>query len=63
MGPGFPNYPADNIRAAKCNAQQTEMTRVFYTSKVGFKGKDQARLEVFFPNGRSIKTNVLITVK
>jgi len=59
---GFTNYAADNIRA-KCNAQEVELTRVWYKSNADFKGRDQAQLEVFFSTGTSIKTTVQITVK
>jgi hypothetical protein len=41
---GFTNYAADNIRA-KCNAQEVELTRVWYKSNADFKGRDQAQLE------------------
>ena len=44
---GFTNYAADNIRA-KCNAQEVELTRVWYKSNADFKGRDQAQLEAFF---------------
>jgi pimeloyl-ACP methyl ester carboxylesterase len=59
---GFTNYAADNIRA-KCNAQEVEVTRVWYKSNADFKGRDQAELEAFFSSGNSIKTTLLITVK
>ena len=47
---GFTNYAADNIRA-KCNAQEVELTRVWYKSNADFKGRDQAQLEAFFSTG------------
>ena len=59
---GFTNYAADNIRA-KCNAQEVELTRVWYKSNADFKGRDQAQLEAFFTSGTSIKTTLQITVK
>ena len=59
---GFTNYPADNIRA-KCNAQEVELTRIWYKSNADFKGRDQAQLEAFFSTGTSIKTTLQITVK
>ena len=59
---GFTNYAADNIRA-KCNAQEVELTRVWYKSNADFKGRDQAQLEAFFSTGKSIKTTLQITVK
>ena len=59
---GFTKYPADNIRA-KCNAQEVELTRVWYKSNADFKGRDQAQLEAFFITGTSIKTTLQITVK
>ena len=59
---GFTNYAADNIRA-KCNAQEVELTRVWYKSNADFKGRDQAQLEAFFSTGTSIKTTLQITVK
>jgi Flp pilus assembly protein TadD len=59
---GFTNYPADNIRA-KCNAQEVELTRVWYKSNADFKGRDQAQLEAFFTSGNSIKTTLEIMVK
>jgi hypothetical protein len=59
---GFTNYPADNIRA-KCNAQEVELTRVWYKSNADFKGRDQAQLEAFFTSGNSIETTLQITVK
>jgi hypothetical protein len=60
---GFTNYSADNIRA-KCNAQEVELTRVWYKSNADFKGHDQAQLEAFFnSSGSSIKTTLQITVK
>ena len=59
---GFTNYAADNIRA-KCNAQEVELTRVWYKSNADFKGRDQALLEAFFTTGHSIKTTLQITVK
>jgi len=59
---GFTNYAADNIRA-KCNAQEVELTRVWYKSNADFKGRDQAQLEAFFTTGHSIKTTLQITVK
>ena len=59
---GFTNYAADNIRT-KCNAQEVELTRVWYKSNADFKGRDQAQLEAFFSTGTSIKTTLQITVK
>ena len=59
---GFTNYAADNIRA-KCNAQEVELTRIWYKSNADFKGRDQAQLEAFFSTGTSIKTTLQITVK
>jgi pimeloyl-ACP methyl ester carboxylesterase len=59
---GFTNYAADNIRA-KCNAQEVELTRVWYKSNIDFKGRDQAQLEAFFTSGISIETTLQITVK
>jgi hypothetical protein len=59
---GFTNYAADNIRA-KCNAQEVELTRVWYKSNTDFKGRDQSQLEAFFTSGTSIKTTLQITVK
>ena len=59
---GFTNYAADNVRA-KCNAQEVELTRVWYKSNADFKGRDQAQLEAFFSTGTSIKTTLQITVK
>ena len=56
------NYAADNIRA-KCNAQEVELTRIWYKSNADFKGHDQAQLEAFFTSGASIKTTLQITVK
>jgi|SRR5687768_11492309 hypothetical protein len=61
-GPGFTNYAADNIRA-KCNAQEVEITRLWYKSKADFKGRDQVQSEAFFSTGSSIKTTLQITVK
>ena len=52
---GFTHYAADNIRA-KCNAQEVELTRIWYKSNADFKGRDQAQLEAFFTSGISIKT-------
>ena len=60
---GFTNYAADNIRA-KCNAQEVELTRVWYKSNADFKGRDQAQLEAFFDSsGSSVKSTLQITVK
>jgi hypothetical protein len=59
---GFTNCAADNIKA-KCNAQEVELTRVWYKSNADFKGRDQAQLEAFFSTGTSIKTTLQITVK
>ena len=59
---GFTNYAAGNIRV-KCNAQEVELTRVWYKSNADFKGRDQAQLEAFFSTGTSIKTTLQITVK
>ena len=59
---GFTNYAADNIRA-KCNAQEVELTRVWYKSNADFKGRDQAQLEAIFTSGTSIKTTLQITVR
>jgi len=59
---GFTNYPADNIRA-KCNAEEVELTRIWYKSNADFKGRDQVQLEAFFTSGNSIKTTLQITVK
>jgi uncharacterized caspase-like protein len=59
---GFTNYAADNIRA-KCNAQEVELTRVWYKSNADFKGRDQAQLEAFFSTGTSKRTTLQITVK
>jgi hypothetical protein len=59
---GFTNYAADNTRA-KCNAQEVELTRVWYKSNADFKGHDRAQLEAFFTTGHSIKTTLQITVK
>ncbi len=61
-GPGFTNYAADNIRA-KCNAQEVEITRLWYKSKADFKGRDQVQSEAFFSTGSSIKTTLQITVR
>jgi hypothetical protein len=62
-GPGYSNYPQDDVRA-KCNLQQTELTSVWYKSKSDFVGQDQYEVEAFYLNiGRSIKTKTLITVK
>jgi hypothetical protein len=61
-GRGFTNYAADNIRA-KCNAQEVELTRVWYKSNIDFKGRDQTQMETFFSTGSSIKTTIQITVK
>jgi hypothetical protein len=59
---GFTNYAANNIRA-KCNAQEVELTRVWYKSSADFKGRDQIQLEGFFSTGSSIKTTLQISVK
>ena len=59
---GFTNYAADNIRA-KCNAQEVELTRVWYKSNADFKGRDQVQLEAFYSTGQSTKTTLQITVK
>jgi hypothetical protein len=61
-GKGFPSYAADNIRS-KCNAQEVELTRLWYKSKADFKGRDQVQTETFFSNGSSMKATLQITVK
>jgi len=61
-GPGFPSYKKDNIRA-KCNAQEVELTRVWYKANADFKGRDRVQLEAFSSRGTSRKATIQITVK
>jgi hypothetical protein len=44
VAPWFYKLTSDNIRA-KCNAQEVELTRIWYKSNADFKGRDQAQQE------------------
>jgi hypothetical protein len=61
-GPAFPEYPKDGIRF-KCNSQETDAIRLWYQSKPGFKGRDPAELEVFYPNGGYLQAKLSVVVK
>jgi hypothetical protein len=62
VGHGFTGYSSDNPRS-KCNAQESEVTRIWYKSEAGFKGHDQAQIEVIFPTGSEREATFVIEVK
>ncbi len=62
VGKGFTEYPANNIRA-KCNAQESEITQVWYKSEEDFVGSDEATIEAIFPTGYYADVKLLIEVR
>jgi hypothetical protein len=61
QGPGFPNFKPDNVRSA-CNTRSVPGTRVKYTSKDGYLGKDAFEIE-FLAGGADVIWKFAVTVK
>lgn len=47
---GFPEFPQDH-ELARCNKVKSARTEIWYTPQTGFRGTDEAVLEVTFPDG------------
>ncbi len=59
---GFTEYEKD-AQAYKCNEKESDITKFYYTSNGGFKGKDGFTVEVFYPNGNYRKRVFNIDVR
>jgi hypothetical protein len=49
-GAGFPEFPKGHA-LDRCNKVKSARTEIWYTPQPGFRGQDEAVLEVTFPNG------------
>ena len=59
---GFSSYEKSDQRF-RCNTESRIVQKYFYTSNIGFTGKDQVVIETFFSNGNSRKRIFNITIK
>jgi hypothetical protein len=61
-GMAFTYFAKENQRY-KCNEKQSWGTLIYYTSNPGFKGSDQAEIQIFDETGVTRKTRYKISVK